>query len=177
MNAKIEDNKSADTAAQSPPEGSLESRVKAHPFLQGMNAHQYRILSDCAMARRFPAGEVIFREGDPANRFYLIESGKLALESYVKDEGMKIIQTIGAGEALGWSWLFPPYFWHFTARVLEPTEAIFLYATPLCEECETDHELGYQLLKRIGAVMLARLQATRRQLLSPHGKWGQITLS
>jgi CRP-like cAMP-binding protein len=85
----------------------------------------------------------------------------------MKNKGMTPIQEIGAGEALGWSWLFPPYFWHFNARALEPTDAIFLYATPLRDECESDHELGYELVKRMAEVMLRRLQATRRQLLCP----------
>lgn len=119
------------------------------------------------MHRHFNAGEIVFREGDPANRFYLIESGKIALESVVQDKGMTQIEVVEAGQALGWSWLFPPYSWHFTARALEPTDAIFLYATPLREECEYDHELGYELVKRMAQVMLERLQATRRQLLSP----------
>jgi CRP-like cAMP-binding protein len=78
---------------------------------------------------------------------------------------MTRIQTVGPGDVLGWSWLFPPYFWHFNARVLQPTVAIFFYATPLREECESDHELGYELFKRMAEVMLTRLQATRRQLL------------
>jgi CRP-like cAMP-binding protein len=117
------------------------------------------------MVTRFNAGETIFREGDPANRFYLILSGKVAVESYVREQGFKVIQTIGTGEVLGWSWLFPPYYWHFDARAVESTEALFFYGTPLRTECETDHELGYELLKRMAEIMLQRLQATRRQLL------------
>jgi len=167
MNAKIESKELPDRRAEASLLRPLEICVKEHPFLEGMSLHQYRILSDCAMHRHFNAGEVIFHEGDPANRFYLIENGKIALESYVKNKGMTLIQTIGAGEVLGWSWLFPPYFWHFDAHALEPTNAIFLYATPLREECESDHELGYELLKRMAEVMLRRLQATRRQLLCP----------
>jgi CRP-like cAMP-binding protein len=54
--------------------------------------------------------------------------------------------------------------WHFDALALEPTETIFLYGTPLREECETDHELGYELFKRMARVMMQRLQATRRRL-------------
>ena len=68
---------------------------------------------------------------------------------------------------LGWSWLFPPYYWHFDARAVELTEAVFLHGAPLREECEADHDLGYELVKRMAEVMLKRLQATRRQLL----KW------
>jgi CRP-like cAMP-binding protein len=142
----------------------LEKLVKAHPFLKGLTPHQCRLLADCAMFTKFQPGELIFREGDPANRFYLIRSGKVALEAYARDRGVIPIQTIGAGDILGWSWLFAPYYWHFDARAVEPTDAIFFYGTPLRTECEADHELGYELLKRIAEVMMNRLQATRRQM-------------
>jgi CRP-like cAMP-binding protein len=92
------------------------------------------------------------------------------LESQVKDVGQAVIQIIGAGEVLGWSWLFPPYLWHFNARAMEATDAIFFYATPLREECESDHELGYELMKRMAEVMVRRLQATRWKLLGISSK-------
>jgi CRP/FNR family transcriptional regulator, cyclic AMP receptor protein len=139
--------------------------IAAHPFLQGLDPHQRRLLADCAMERTIEADEVIFREGDPANRFYLILEGKVVLESYVQDRGRVEIQTITGGDVLGWSWLLPPYYWQFDARAVEPTKAIFFYATPLRDEAESDHELGYELYKRIAQVMLKRLQATRRRLL------------
>jgi CRP-like cAMP-binding protein len=149
---------------------SLESHVRNHPFLRGLSPHQYRVLADCAMQTHFRANETIFREGDPANRFYLIQTGKVSLESFVKDRGCVQVQTIGPGDVLGWSWLFPPYYWHFNARSIEPTDAIFIYATPLREECESDHELGYELMKRLAEVMMKRLQATRWKMLALPGK-------
>ena len=144
---------------------STESIVSTHPFLKGMNEHQLRILSDCAMQAHFNANEVIFGEGEPADRFYLIQNGTVALEAYVKDKGNTLIEKIGPGDVLGWSWLFPPYFWHFTARALEPTDALFIYARPLRQECESDHDLGYELMKRISEVIMRRLQATRKKAL------------
>ncbi len=143
----------------------LEEVVAEHPFLQGLNPHQFRLLSDCAMFTKFEPGELIFREGDPANRFYLIQKGKVMLESHVGSRGRVPVQTVESGEVLGWSWLFPPYFWHFDARAVEPTEAIFFYGTPLRDECENDHDLGFELVKRMAEVMMKRLQATRRQLM------------
>jgi CRP/FNR family transcriptional regulator, cyclic AMP receptor protein len=143
----------------------VERILAEHPFLKGLNPHQMRLLADCAMVTRFQPGETIFREGDPANRFYLILSGKVAIESYVRDQGNKLIQTIGPGDVLGWSWLFPPFYWHFDARALEVTAAVFFYGTPLRAECEADHDLGYEMIRRMSEVMLMRLQATRRQLL------------
>jgi CRP/FNR family transcriptional regulator, cyclic AMP receptor protein len=144
---------------------STANIVSAHPFLQGMSEHQLRILGDCAMQAHFNTNEMIFGEGEPADRFYLIQKGTVALEAYVRDKGNRLIQTIGAGDVLGWSWLFPPYFWHFTARALVPTDAVFIYTKPLREECETDHDLGYELMKRMAEVIVRRLQATRKQSL------------
>ena len=117
------------------------------------------------MPQHFLPGELILREGDPADRFYLLQKGRVALESHQTESGITRIQTIGPGEVLGWSWLFPPYLWHFDARALESTEAIFFYARPLRDECESDHELGYELTKRMAAIMLKRLQAARRRLV------------
>jgi CRP/FNR family cyclic AMP-dependent transcriptional regulator len=139
--------------------------IAAQPFFKGLDPHQCRLLADCAMLTKFRPGELVFREGDPANRFYLILRGGVVLESHVRDSGVVPIQTLEAGGVLGWSWLFEPYYWHFDARATEPTEALFFYATPLRAECEADHELGYELFKRIAGVVVDRLQATRRQLL------------
>jgi CRP/FNR family cyclic AMP-dependent transcriptional regulator len=151
----------------------LNVLLAEHPFLKGLSPHQIRLLNDCAMVVNFQPGELIFREGDPANRFYLIHRGKVALETYVKDRGATPIQSVGAGDLLGWSWLFPPYYWHFDARAIEPTEAVFFYGTPLRAECEADHDLGYELFRRMSEVIVQRLQATRRQLLNLNGCAGK----
>ena len=118
------------------------------------------------MRMRYETGELIFREGDPANRFYLIEQGRVSLESHRRDEASVAVQVIGPGDVLGWSWLFPPYYWHFDARALEPTAAIFFYGTRLREQCEQDHDFGFEMMKRMTQVVIHRLQATRKQLLS-----------
>src|SRR6266571_212326 len=78
------------------------------------------------------------------------------------------IETIGPGDLLGWSWMFPPYIWQFSARAVESTTAIFFYGTILREYCEKDHSLGYELFKRMSVVMMKRLQAARKQMLSVH---------
>ena len=145
---------------------SISIRVALHPFLAGMNPTQLALLSDCAIAVHFKKGQTILREGEMANRFYLIESGKVVLESVEKSGNPLIIETIGAGDLLGWSWMFPPYAWNFTARATEPTDAIFFYGTILREYCERDPSLGYELFKRMAPVILRRLQAARKKMLS-----------
>jgi CRP/FNR family transcriptional regulator, cyclic AMP receptor protein len=114
----------------------LAARVTLHPFLAGMNRAQLALLTDCAMPTHFKKGQTILREGEFANRFYLIESGKVALESGSDFGEPLVIETIGSGDLLGWSWMFPPYVWQFTARAVEPTTAIFFYGTILREYCE-----------------------------------------
>jgi len=148
-----------------PERADLEAQVAAHPFLIGMSEHHIRLLTDCAMRSRFEAGHFIFREGETANRFYLIEHGKIALESSTLGDPVRI-DEIHDGDLLGWSWLFPPYAWHFTARTLEETTAIFFYGTVLRQYCEKDHSLGFELFKRMSVVMLRRLQAARQKLIS-----------
>jgi CRP/FNR family cyclic AMP-dependent transcriptional regulator len=146
----------------------LAPRVAFHPFLAGMSRAQLALLTDCAMDTHFKKGQTILREGEFANRFYLIESGKVVLESGAGFGGPLVIETIGPGDLLGWSWMFPPYVWQFTARAVEPTTAIFFYGTILREYCEKDHSLGYELFKRMSVVMMKRLQAARKQMLSVH---------
>jgi len=144
----------------------LTTRVTFHPFLAGMDRKQLALLTDCAIPVRFQKGQIIFREGDIANRFYLIETGQVVLESSNEQREPLIIDTIGAGDLLGWSWMFPPFTWRFTARAIERTSAIFFYGTILREYCERDPSLGYDLLKRMAPVMIKRMQASRRKMLA-----------
>jgi CRP-like cAMP-binding protein len=144
---------------------SMVTRVALHPFLAGMNRTQLALLTDCAMPVHFEKGQTIFGEGEMANRFYLIESGKVILESGDGLGKPVPIETIGAGDLLGWSWMFPPYVWRFTARAAEATAAIFFYGTILREYCERDHSLGFELFKRMAPVMIKRMQNAREKLV------------
>ena len=148
----------------------MATRVTLHPFLAGMNRRQLTLLIDCAIAVQFKKGQVIFREGQLADRFYLIETGKVILESSGGMGDPVVIDTIGAGDLLGWSWMFPPHTWHFTARAVEPTTAIFFSGMILREYCEKDHSLGYELLKRMSLVMGRRMQAARNKMLTIHNR-------
>ncbi len=135
-----------------------------HPFLKSLRPEHLKILGENALPAHFEAGEMIFREGEIANRFYLIKSGRVALESKTPG-GTVLIDQLGEGDVLGWSWLFPPYFWRLDARALETTEAMFFYGTRLREQCEDDHDLGWELMRRLAEVVIRRMQATRRQLV------------
>lgn len=151
---------------ESPAIKAVEATVFEHSFLAGLKPEHLRSLADNALRIQYEPGDLIFREGEPANRFYLIERGQVSLESRRQDEPPVCIQIIGPGDVLGWSWLFPPYYWNFDARAVGPTTALFFYGTRLREQCDLDADLGYELMKRMTAAAIQRLQATRRQLLT-----------
>jgi CRP-like cAMP-binding protein len=139
--------------------------LATQPFLKGLSQPQLELLANNAMLVEFPEGRTIFNEGLAANRFYIILEGEVALESAAGKKEPQLIQKIGGGDVLGWSWLFPPYHWAFDARATKPTKAIIFFATTLRELCEKDHSLGYELMKRVAEVVITRLQSTRLQYL------------
>lgn len=148
---------------------TLEPIIRDHPFFQGLAEQYLELVTGCAKNVRFEEGQIVFHEGDEANQFYLIREGLVAVEVIVPQRGSTTVQTVGAGEMLGWSWLFPPYRWHFEARTQEATRALAFDGKCLRTKCEEDHHLGYELLKRFSRVVTDRLEATRLQLLDLYG--------
>jgi CRP/FNR family cyclic AMP-dependent transcriptional regulator len=144
---------------------TMEQELTAHPFFAGLAPEYIGVLVGCSSNVHFDRDRYIMREGEPADTFYLIRHGKVALETHAPQGGPLVIETIEAGEALGWSWLFPPYRVHFSARALESVRAISLDGACLRGKCERDHDLGYALMQRFASVVIQRLQATRLQLL------------
>jgi CRP-like cAMP-binding protein len=143
----------------------LRSLIAQQPFFDGLTGRQIYLLTDSAMEMQFNAGQSIFQAGSPANRFHLILEGKVVLESEAASRGIIAIKTLGPGDGLGWSWLFPPFYLKLNARALEPTRTIFFYGTRLREQCEQDHELGYQLMKRSAELAIKCLGATQQRLM------------
>jgi CRP/FNR family cyclic AMP-dependent transcriptional regulator len=148
---------------------TLEPILAEHPFIKGLEPHHVQLIVGCASNMRFDAGQFMFREGEEANQFYIIRKGKVALEIFSPEKGPIIIDTLGDGEVLGWSWLIPPYHWRFDARAVELTRAIALDGKCLRNKCEEDHDLAYELLKRFAHLMEERLEATRLQLMDIYG--------
>ncbi len=148
---------------------TLEPILAAHPFFHDLEPRYLQLIVSCAANVRFEAGQFLFREGHEANAFYLLRHGTVSLEIFVPQRGSVTIQTLRAGDVLGWSWLVPPYRWHFDARALSLIRAIALDGQCLRTKCEEDHDLGYALFKRIAHLMTERLQATRLQLLDLYG--------
>ena len=148
---------------------TLERVLKDHPFLKGLKPQYLKLLIGCASNVVFQPGEFLFREGDDANSFYFIREGKIVIETFIPGKGPLAIQSREAGEVAGWSWLLPPYRWHFDARAVKPVRAIALDGKCLREKCEEDHDLGYEMMKRFATIMADRLEAARLQLLDVYG--------
>ncbi len=136
-----------------------------HPFFEGLPQPHLELLTGCASNVVFRAGEYILREGAPADHFYIIRQGRVAVETNIPNRGAVVVESLEKGDILGWSWLFPPYRWHFDARVIELTRALALDGACLRGKIEADHNLGYDFFKRFAQVMMDRLQATRLQML------------
>ena len=118
----------------------------------------------CASNVRVEANSYILREGEDANQFFLIREGRVALEIHAPPRKPLVIETLGPGDIIGWSWLVPPHVWKFNARAATMTRLIALDAKCLRTKCEGNHELGYEILKRFSHIIERRLEATRLQL-------------
>jgi CRP/FNR family cyclic AMP-dependent transcriptional regulator len=140
--------------------------------LQALAPEHRDTLAGCARNRVFEPGERIMREGDPADAFYVIREGAVALETVVPARGAVLMQTLHDGDLLGWSWLVPPYRTAFDARSMGTTHAIAFDGACLRGKCEADPALGYDLLKLLSGVFVERLQDTRLRLLDLYGKAG-----
>ena len=148
---------------------TFEEMIVNHPFWAGLNLHHFDLLKKCATFQRFDVGQSIFQEGGHADNFYLIQKGRVTLHAFVPGRGAVTVQTVSGGDALGWSWLFPPHQWHFSAHSSDPTEAIVFGAKLLRDEAEQNHDFGYELTKRVSKMLLQRLQETRLLLVNFYG--------
>jgi CRP-like cAMP-binding protein len=136
----------------------------SHPFLHGIAPTHVDLMVQGAKQAEYRANDLLISEGEPANQFFLIESGLVALETGPPGKGAASIQMIGPGEPLGWSWLFPPFIWHLSARALEPTQATILHGGHLLVLCEENPALGYDMMRRIAQILISRMEAASKKL-------------
>jgi CRP/FNR family cyclic AMP-dependent transcriptional regulator len=143
----------------------MVATLASHAFLRGLDPPYLALLASGARPFTAAAGEVLVREGEPAHSFYLIRSGHVTLSIRAGGRGSVEVQTVGPGEVVGWSWLVPPYRWHFEGRAKDAVSAVAFDAAWLREQCERDHHFGYFLFRHVVDVLASRLTATQLQLL------------
>ena len=152
---------------------SLEEALAAHPFARGFSEDQIRALADCLEGEStwIPDATLVSADG-VADHCYLITEGAAVISANSPGRGRRSVQTIHAGDLLGWSWLFPPHRWAFDAVALTPTRAIVLDAAKLRAAIDDDTSFGLEVVRRVGATVADRLNATRLQLLDLYGNRG-----
>jgi len=148
----------------------LEQILQGQRLFSGLPAEQGQLIAGCARNHRFEAGRYLFHAGEPAQEFFLIRRGHVALEIIEPGREPIVFTTLGEGDVCGASWLVPPYRWTFDARAVTLTRAIGIDAECLRAKCEADHDLGYEMMKRFLPVFVQRLHATRLQILDVYGK-------
>lgn len=151
------------------PQHTLEPLLRAHTFFDGLDPVYVSLLVGCASTAAFPTDGYLFRAGDPADAFYLIRHGTLALEIAAPNGGALVVQTLGEGDVAGFSWLIAPHRWEFDGRAIERVLAVQMDGACLRGKCERDSRLGYELMRRFAGLTANRLQATRLQLLDVYG--------
>jgi CRP/FNR family cyclic AMP-dependent transcriptional regulator len=144
--------------------------VAEHPLLAGLPGDTASLVAGCTKNVAIKAGELLLAEGDVADTLYMLRRGRVSLELRAPGRGPLVIETLGPGSVVGWSWLFPPYRWQMDARATEPVGALSVDASCLRQKAEADPAFGYELMKRFASIILDRLQAARMRLLDLYGE-------
>jgi CRP-like cAMP-binding protein len=144
-------------------------RLARHPFLAGLPSPTLDLVEASATVDHFATGSYLFREGGAADRFFLLDEGRVALETHAPGRPVHMLDSVGPGGVVGWSWLVPPHRWFFDGRVVADVSALVVDAGSLRDALERHPEAGYQLLQRVAHVMYERLQSTRVRLLDLYG--------
>jgi CRP/FNR family transcriptional regulator, cyclic AMP receptor protein len=141
------------------------SMLSQHAFFKGLAPEVIDLVSSCAQDIKFSAGQYICHEDDQADQFYVLLQGHVALQIASPGRGARTFLTVGAGEVFGVNWLVAPYRWTYDAKALDDTKAVVLNAACLRRKCEADHDLGFELMKRVMPILIERLHVCRIQLL------------
>ncbi|MBC9715912.1 cyclic nucleotide-binding domain-containing protein [Streptomyces sp. TRM66268-LWL] len=141
-------------------------------MVQSLSAEHRNRLMHIAREVNIPAGTRLFNEGGRADRFWIIRSGTIALDMYVPGRRAPVIERLGFGELVGWSWLFPPHVWQLGAEATTLVRAYEFDATAVRAMCEEDKGLGKEIGLWVGKVLAHRLTATRTRLLDLYAPYG-----
>jgi len=146
--------------------------LSEHPTFRRLTKGQLKDVADHAQEVTIPAAGLLLRQDGSADKFYIVLKGKVTVEIPALFGAPIPMQHLGPAEIVGWSWLFPPFKWHFDARAAVETTAIEFDGRTLRERCGDDTALGYALAISFGELMLARLNAARGKVMEMYGPEG-----
>ncbi|MGP6190361.1 MAG: Crp/Fnr family transcriptional regulator [Vulcanimicrobiaceae bacterium] len=144
---------------------SIANLLETQGFFAGVPEQVAAALAELTSERKADIDELLFRQGDPADRFFLVKSGLVAIELYAPGRDPIVVEQVYDGDVVGWSWLIPPYRWSFDARAVEPSSLIEIDAATLRERFALDPILGYEVIRRFAPVMARRLSSARERLV------------
>lgn len=146
-------------------EEDIRKELKSQPFFEGLDDEFVQFLSKSAREHSLARGDVLFKQGDWADAFYLLRDGEILIEVPSISGPSLEIQRLQTGQILGWSWLIAPYKWTFQARAEADTQLLEFDGAAILAQCEEDPAFGYALLKRFSGLMSERLEAARRRMM------------
>lgn len=144
---------------------SMADILAQHPLFAGLDREIMDLLGGCAKNVHFADGDYLFQVDEPADTFYLLRAGNVALELRMPGRGRLTVQTVPSGHVVGASWILPPHRWRFDARAIGAVRATSIDAACLRKKCDDDPRLGYQVMQRFLPIIAERLQTTRMRLV------------
>ena len=150
---------------------SIAEYLSAHEFFSELSEDVLIFLYECASKREIKKGQILFRQDERADKFYVVRNGRISVQIPAIMGPALEIQALGKDQVLGWSWLISPYQWHFQAKTEEDSELLEFDGTAILARCEQEPEFGYELLKRFAALMSERLDAARQKMMD---EWNPV---
>lgn len=144
-------------------------QIRATPLFADLSRAAADAIAQVATDVRFDAGEMIMSEGEPADEFFVLVSGKVSVEIHAPGHGPMVIDTLAGGDVLGVSWLLPPYQVTFDAHAADDTVGLVVDAKALRERSESDPVLAAALFRSFAVVISQRLHSSRLRLVDLHG--------
>jgi CRP-like cAMP-binding protein len=143
----------------------IEEYLSKQEFFSSLNQEYIKTLARFASEQQIEPDQVLFRQGEHAHHFYLIRNGSITIEIPAITGPQLEVQSLGAGQILGWSWLISPYRWNFQARAEAPTTLLAFDGDAVLAQCEAEPPFGYALLKRFASLMAERLEVARQRMM------------
>ena len=144
---------------------STTEYLSAHEFFSEFSDDVLKFLCECSSTREIKKGQILFRQGENADKFYVVRNGRISIQMPAIMGPTLEIQTLGKDQVLGWSWLISPYKWNFQTRAEEDSELLKFDGTAILARCEQEPKFGYELLKKFAGLMSVRLNAARQKMM------------
>ena len=150
---------------------SITEYLSAHEFFSEFSDDVLKFLCECSSTREIKKGQILFRQGENADKFYVVRSGRISIQMPAIMGPTLEIQTVDEDQVLGWSWLISPYQWNFQTKAEEDSELLQFDGTAILARCEQEPKFGYELLKKFAGLMSVRLNAARQKMMN---EWNPV---